>query len=307
MSDETVTVPRSLLVRVREEVNGLRDEVERLTAERDQLLAQQGPETTTDEAIEGSWLHGKLVAQRDALAQQLEAAKNALSRLGTRAETDSVSVEEHARVVGERDELVREFEALRAEADDLRRAASQVPVLEETNRRLQADLHALQGTLGDVQADHARLIDTHPAPPTPMRAQPFVSGDGAPADSGAEAAVARAFVAWCQRGSALISRSYLFEAFLRETWDGADVRPVFRARTPEIRFTPGDGVEYWLVVAGDVRVVVPKPVSAYAFAELTPVYGGAATPDTLHSLTLAHADGDGAAFGLSHSGTVARG
>ncbi len=198
----------------------------------------------------------------------------------------------------ERDALLARVAASGADADAATR-------LRHENGALQKQTTLLQDALHGADAERADLLRTHPAPPVRR------SGGGlapAPVEGSPEAVLCRAFVAWCRRGSPLISRPYLFVSFLREAAPGfaCDVQPVFRARTsgaPTFRHS-GDGAEHWLVSVGDHHALVPHPVSPTQFRELAPAFSGVASPDTLGTIRPATVDGAGDAFGLAAVGHV---
>lgn len=197
----------------------------------------------------------------------------------------------------ERDALLRRAEAADAGAGDAER-------LRHENGALQKQTVLLQDAFEGADAERAHLLRTHPAPPVPRPG----SAAAAPAEGSPEAVLCRAFVAWCRRGSPLISRPYLFVSFLREAAPGfaCDVQPVFRTRTsgaPAFR-RRGDGAEHWLVSVGDHHALVPQPVSPTQFRELAPAFDGTATPDTLDAIRPAMPDGGGDAFGLASTGRV---
>lgn len=216
------------------------------------------------------------------------------------------------------DEANRHADAMRTaaetatkERDAARETAAEARKTEDTasgaaaeRDRLRHELASLRRDHEALQAEHAALLRTHPAPPT----RASVPDDpGAPADSD-QAALARAFVAWCRRGSPLVSRSYLFAAFVREaSGRPCTVRPVFRDRsepTPTFTERPAAGSEYWLVAVGDLHALVPQPTSPRAFAETAPAFDGESTPDRLASLSPATPDGLETPFGLTRRGEL---
>ncbi len=226
---------------------------------------------------------------REAAAErQAEAEALRTERDGLRAERDALrsQVTAYKDAAGEMKELAeataaRQASAASAAAEQARRTAEAGRTSAERER------DAARDAFNDADAERRALERTHPLPPRPLAAT-----DAAGVEP--REALQRAYVAWCRRGSPLISRAYLFAAFLREAAPGLPVavRPVFRDRAAAgIAFSDNAaGVEYWLATVGPVAAVLPQPSSPYEFTELAPVYSGALTPDRLGALDLALAD-----------------
>lgn len=233
MSDETTEVPKTLLRRVKEEVEGLRERVEAL----ERLVDAR-------------------TAERDALEREVETLRGELLATDVEARVAAAVAEGDARAA-----------RLRAERDGLAAAG----------RDAVADAEAARAALHEAIDQRDHLLLTHPAPPARAAQRP---ASEAPDD--AFGAVGYAFAAWCRRGTPLVSRPFLFAAFLAETTsDAVEVVPVFRDPAADdglYRLRPATGAESWLVSLGDVLALVPYPVSPDRFAELAPAYSGEATP-----------------------------
>lgn len=115
-----------------------------------------------------------------------------------------------------------------------------------------------------------------------------------------ERQVSEAFVAWCQRGGAFVSRYYLFEKYLHQSIPVARVRLLQRDRQvvqvifPEVASDP---VEYWFVETKTWEGLLPQPQSEKQFRELSPCFeGDLLLPKALSAIkpALLQRDGQGA-------------
>lgn len=226
----------------------------------------------------------------------------------------------------ERDALLEETQALRLQVAGYRDSESEMKTLADAAASKQAaaasaaanaareaadagraaaerNLATARSALSASEGERRALERTHPLPPARPSAGPTDTAGVAP-----DEALKRAYVAWCRRGSPLVSRAYLFAAFLREAAPGLPtaVRPVFRDRAAAgIAFSDNPaGVEYWLVTVGPVAAVLPQPSSPYEFTELAPLYAGALTPDRLGAIDLALADDRAHAIAANGAGTL---
>lgn len=173
---------------------------------------------------------------------------------------------------------------------------------------VRADLTQTQAALADALDEVDRLRagassgDSSSYAPAPPRVE-------APPETGPAALAATAFVSWCTRNRALVSRPYLFAAFLKGEAGGAEVEvtPVFRDRAmaaPTFRSQTVDGVEHWLVRVGSATVLFPQPLSSAQFRELAPCFDGQATPETLTSVRPARVAAEGGVHVLKEPGRV---
>lgn len=259
-TQDTVSIPKDLLRRVMAEVEDLRAAVADRVAEADTLRDERDA----------------LVLEQDALVTERDDLKVQCDRLQS-------EVRQFREAAGDM--------KAHAEAAAARRGAAATASAEAGRASAERERETLRDAFDQSESERRALERTHPLPPT--RA-PGVLSDADTGEAVPDEVLRRAYTAWCRRGSPLVSRSYLFAAFLREAGGmlPTSVRSVFRDRAAAgIAFSGNPaGVEYWLATAGSVRCVLPKPASPYEFTELAPVYDGTLTPDRLGSLVLARPD-----------------
>ena len=120
---------------------------------------------------------------------------------------------------------------------------------------------------------------------------------------------ARAFVAWCNQATPLVGRHYLFERALRRALPHAVVTPVYRTDAggdgAGLAFrAAAEGAEYWLVMAGGERLLLPHPRTPDAFRELAPAFDGRAVPRSVGQVAPARLATDGDRLVLDTPGEV---
>ncbi|HEX9952048.1 MAG TPA: hypothetical protein VGB53_09790, partial [Rubricoccaceae bacterium] len=147
-----------------------------------------------------------------------------------------------------------------------------------------------------AQADAPPAV---PVPPVP--AEPTV----------AETAVADVFRAWCRAARPVVGRVEFFAEHVRQTVEGASVSAVYRdanSQAQPVTFRARGGsspVEYWLVSHAGRHALLPQPLGAQQFRELSPCMDGTATPAALHEIEPAEVRPVGEQFELVRPGRVA--
>jgi len=202
-------------------------------------------------------------------------------------------------------ELTHEHELLRERArtaaQRARASSEELEALREENERLRALLEEQKSApeaLAEVEAP-----EPEPATPPEAALSTVVPGDLARAQV---EAVGRAFAAWCNQGSALVSRYFMFERALQRALPEAVVEPVYRdpaAVRPVFR-EAADGPEYWLVRLGTSYHLLPQPQTAEQFRELVPIFEGEATPKRVTAVVPALLATDGGLLVLDRPGSV---
>ena len=121
-------------------------------------------------------------------------------------------------------------------------------------------------------------------------------------------AIAEAFVAWCNRGGAMLSRYYMFERELQNTAPDAQViRIHYDARTNDrFKFDVSDASgEFWLVEQASEAVLLPMPKRDGTFRALDPAFttdGEPPAPSDLYALTPARLESAEGGYRLRASG-----
>jgi hypothetical protein len=281
-ADTSVRVPKVLLERLQREVERLRAERLEVPADRVDREALRRDFVAASASL---WSLVQTVRNKERLEQRFLDAGAALWAL-VQDQADAIdqarrqataTVDADAQAAPEGDVSDDEREQLRAH---LAGALQRVAEAEAAREALRAECDALREEV-------ALLRRTHPMPPAaPSQNESVARGpDGSDAE-----VVGAAFVAWCRRNRSLVSRPYLFAAFLQTAAEGVEVevRPVYRDRDaapPAFREaaspSAGDGAEYWLVRRGEAHALLPQPLRPTEFRETAPAFEGEATPETL--------------------------
>ncbi len=176
--------------------------------------------------------------------------------------------------------------------------------VEALERQVQALRHELDEARAWISEEHRSRQAAAAAPPAPA-----VMPQPSPAVSPADAA-ASAFTDWCRRATPMMSKVDFFSNALATSVPGARIQTVYRdlnSQAEPIRFDTRGGAspaEFWLVSVGSDALLFPQPLTGTQFRDLTRVFEGAATPQTLGQIAPARVRDEGGSFVLVHPGRI---
>lgn len=249
----------------------------------------------------------------DALAAALADARAEADRL--RAQVDRLRAEaERAdkRHALEMEQAADESQQAAADAErDVRAARAEAA-------RLRAGLDALRSGRPAAPSTGSTPPPDPSASPTPSEAAPVWHGQadlaasGPPAQpDGPGARLGETFRAWCRAATPVMGKVEFFAGHLREQVPAATVFAVFRdvqSQAVPVRLERTSGhipVEYWLVALDGRHWLLPQPITAAQFRELSPCFEGHATPTALAAIVPAEVRVVGDRFEIPQPGRVA--
>jgi hypothetical protein len=124
--------------------------------------------------------------------------------------------------------------------------------------------------------------------------------------------VAQVFVAWCHRGETIVNRYAAFAEFLKQQVPDATVTPIYRDANAVQKIFGRSGqvtnaVENWLIVCSGQAWLLPQPLNAHQFRDVSCFEGGTISPQHMKTIVPAKVQYQGETYLLESKGRIGSG